>query len=159
MARTETMIADAEPARAASAALLEGYLVEQQVGFLLRRANQRHTALFQDAMAALDLTPTQFTALVKVVEHGSLTQNLLGRLAAMDPATIQGVVGRLLARALLARTDDPLDRRTVVLAPTEAGLALAAKAVTIARRITETTLAPLDAAERKRFLSLLRKLA
>ncbi|MBN8891403.1 MAG: MarR family transcriptional regulator [Rhodospirillales bacterium] len=110
-------------------------------------------------MEAADLTPTQFTALIKVVEHGRLTQNLLGRLAAMDPATIQGVVGRLLARELIERTRDPMDRRTVVLGPTEAGLALAARAVTVAQRITEATLAPLDAAERRRFLSLLRKMA
>jgi len=33
------------------------------VGFLLRRANQRHTAIFADGMAEADLTPTQFTAL------------------------------------------------------------------------------------------------
>ena len=157
--RENPPLPDDQPPRAASAALLTGYQVDDQVGFLLRRASQRHTALFQEAMAPLDLTPTQFTALVKLVEHGRLTQNLLGRLAAMDPATIQGVVGRLLARALIARSRDPMDRRTVVLAPTEAGLALAARAVTIAQRITETTIAPLDAAERSRFLSLLRKLA
>jgi len=159
VARTQPALRDADPPRAASAAVLDGYVVEEQVGFLLRRASQRHTALFQAAMEAADLTPTQFTALIKVVEHGRLTQNLLGRLAAMDPATIQGVVGRLLARELIERTRDPMDRRTVVLGPTEAGLALAARAVTVAQRITEATLAPLDAAERRRFLSLLRKMA
>jgi MarR family transcriptional regulator, lower aerobic nicotinate degradation pathway regulator len=139
-------------------AVLGDYHVEQQVGFLLRRANQRHTAIFADGMAETDLTPTQFTALVKVVELGQVTQNHLGRLAAMDPATIQGVVRRLIDRGLVARTDDPMDRRTIVLAPTAAGVALAGRAAEAARRITEATLDPLDAGERAALLSLLRKI-
>ncbi len=138
---------------------LQDYVVDDQVGFLLRRAQQRHAAIFQDGMAALDLTPTQFTALVKIVETGHVTQNLLGRLAAMDPATIQGVVRRLIARGLVISRKDPLDRRTAVLAPTPAGLDLAARAVPMARAITAATLAPLDAAERACLLTLLRKMA
>jgi DNA-binding MarR family transcriptional regulator len=139
-------------------AVLGDYRVEEQVGFLLRRANQRHTAIFADGMAEADLTPTQFTALVKVVEFGQVTQNHLGRLAAMDPATIQGVVRRLIDRGLVARTDDPMDRRTIVLAPTAAGVALAGRAAAAARRITEATLDPLGAEERSALLSLLRKI-
>jgi DNA-binding MarR family transcriptional regulator len=138
---------------------LHGYRVEDQVGFLLRRANQRHTAIFADYMAGLDLTPTQFTALVKVAELGRVTQNHLGRLAAMDPATIQGVVRRLIDRALVTRTADPLDRRTIVLQPTPAGAALAAEAVAQARRITEATLLPLTPDERAQALQLLQKLS
>ncbi|MFM8991008.1 MAG: COX15/CtaA family protein, partial [Alphaproteobacteria bacterium] len=38
-------------------------------------------------------------------ELGDTTQNQLGRLTAMDPATIQGVVRRLVARGLVERTD------------------------------------------------------
>jgi DNA-binding MarR family transcriptional regulator len=140
-------------------AVLVDYRVEDQVGFLLRRANQRHTAIFAEAMVEVDLTPTQFTALVKVVEYGQVTQNLLGRLAAMDPATIQGVVRRLIDRGLVARADDPLDRRTIVLAPTEAGVTLAGRAVAAARRITEATLEPLSAEDRLALMSLLRKIA
>lgn len=137
---------------------LDGYVVEEQVGFLLRRVHQRHTAIFQDGMREADLTPTQFTALVKIVELGRATQNHLGRLAAMDPATIQGVVRRLAARGLVRRLHDPADRRTTVLAPTEAGVALIARAVASARAITEATLGPLSLAERASFLHLLRKM-
>lgn len=138
---------------------LNGYLVEDQVGFLLRRAHQRHAALFQETMADADLTPTQFTALIKVVELGRVTQNQLGRLVATDPATIQGVVQRLIGRGLVGRTADPMDRRSAVLAATATGLDLARRAVALARRISDATLEPLDAAERVRFLALLRKLS
>ncbi len=143
----------------AAAAGLDGYAVENQVGFLLRRAHQRHVSLFLEGMNGADLTPRQFSALFKTVELGHVTQNLLGRLTAMDPATIQGVVRRLMARGLVRRAADPMDRRSAVLAPTEAGAALARQAAARARRVTEATLAPLDPDERERLLALLRRIA
>ena len=109
-------------------------------------------------MAHAELTPTQFTALWKTVELGRITQNHLGRLAAMDPATIQGVVRRLTARGLMRRGDDKMDRRTAVLEPTEAGVALISSVVACACRVHEAALAPLSPEERVIFLTLLRKM-
>ena len=137
---------------------LSGFTVEDHVGFLLRRAHQRHVALFTARLAASELTPTQFTALLKTVELGRITQNHLGRLAAMDPATIQGVVRRLAARGLMRRGLDKMDRRTTVLEPTEAGVVLITKVVACARQAHEAALAPLDPDERAGFLALLRKM-
>jgi MarR family transcriptional regulator, lower aerobic nicotinate degradation pathway regulator len=136
----------------------EDYRLEEQVGHLMRRAHQRHTAIFQDGIEALQLTPTQFAALAKIRDLGEVSQNQLGRLTAMDPATIQGVIQRLDARKLIDRQPDPNDRRCTVLRLTSAGSALIAEAIDRARRITEATLAPLSAAERQTFLALLRKL-
>jgi DNA-binding MarR family transcriptional regulator len=138
--------------------VLGRYNIGAQVGFLLRRAHQRHVALFQEAMAALDLTPTQFSALVRVVEAGAVGQNQLGRLSAMDPATIQGVVRRLEQRGLLQRRPDPADRRATILAATAEGQALAGRAAAIGARVTEATLAPLSPAERRQLLRALGKM-
>jgi DNA-binding MarR family transcriptional regulator len=136
-----------------------GFLLEDHAGYLLRRAHQRHVALFLEQSSGHGLTPTQFAALYKAVEQGKVTQNLLGRLTAMDPATIQGVVRRLSARGLLRRTHDPMDRRTAVLIATEAGIALIGRSVACAQRSHDAALAPLTAAERAQLLALLRKLA
>jgi DNA-binding MarR family transcriptional regulator len=156
-------LADSARPDDASACPLDGYRVESQVGFLLRRAHQRQTAVWQACMAEgigeRELTPRQFSALVKVVLHGRVTQNQLGRMAAMDPATIQGVVRRLIARGLVDRALDPLDRRTAVLTATPAGAALAGRGVAHARRATEKTLAPLSPAERRTLLDLLARIA
>jgi DNA-binding MarR family transcriptional regulator len=127
---------------------LADFRVEDHVGFLLRRAHQRHVALFTATMARGEITPTQFTALLKTVQLRRVTQNLLGRQAAMDPATIQGVVRRLMARGLIRRSRDPLDRRTAVLEPT----------VACARQVHEAALAPLLPQERTDLLRLLRKI-
>jgi len=136
-----------------------GFQLEDHVGFLLRRAHQRHVALFLEASADHALTPTQYAALHKAVQLGRVTQNHLGRLTAMDPATIQGVVRRLTTRGLLTRAGDPMDRRMAVLAPTEAGVALIARAVACARRSHEAALAPLNVQEQGVLLNLLRRLA
>ncbi len=136
-----------------------GFLVEHHIGFLLRRAHQRHVSLFLEIAGHHGLTPTQFAALFKAVELGRVTQNLLGRLTAMDPATVQGVVRRLTARGLLRRDHDPMDRRTAVLTPTEAGIALINRTVACAQRSHDAALAPLNAPEQTQLLALLRKLA
>ena len=51
-----------------------------------------------------------------------------------------------------------MDRRTVVLVATAAGQDIATRSIKLARGITESTLQPLDARERKLLLSLLRKM-
>ena len=137
---------------------LADFVVEDHIGYLLRRAHQRQVALFTAAMAHADMTPTQFTALLKTVQLGRCTQNLLGRHAAMDPATIQGVVRRLITRGLIRRGRDPMDRRTAVLEPTEAGIALISRVVACAQRAHDAALAPLSPQERAQVLALLRKM-
>ena len=150
---------DPKPALDASLAdTLDSFVVEHHVGYLLRRAHQRHVSIFTAAMARSELTPTQFTALLKTAQLGKVTQNLLGRHAAMDPATIQGVVKRLIARGLISQGRDKMDRRTVVLEATEAGVALIAGVVASARAAHEAALAPLSAAERVQLLGLLHRI-
>ncbi len=135
------------------------YVLEEQVGHLLRRAHQRATAVFMAELGdAFDLTPTQYAALVKLYGSGEQSQNQLGRLTAMDPATIQGVIRRLERRRLIERTVDPTDRRRTWLRLTEAGRTLAAAARTFGFRVSDRTLEPLGRDEKTLFLSLLRRL-
>jgi len=149
-------VSAADPASAGPAA--EGYVLEDQVGHVLRRANQRHTAIFQEGIGDLQLTPTQFAALSKIHALGGVSQNQLGRLTAMDPATIQGVIQRLQARQLIQREPDPKDKRLSVLSLTPEGADIAARAIARAVAITEETLAPLNPRERQLFISLLKRL-
>lgn len=136
----------------------DAYALDSQVGHLLRRANQRHTALFARRFTSFDLTPLQFAVLMKLREAGPLSQNLLGRQTAMDPNTVQGVILRLLRRRLIDRTSSPEDKRCKLLALTAAGQELAERLVEHGLAISEETLAPLNAAQRRQLLTLLTKL-
>ena len=99
------------------------YVLEDQVGFLLRCAHQRATEVFNAVMGRFAVTPTQFAALAKLDDLGSVSQNQLGRLTRMDPATVSGVVGRLIARGLVRQSADAHDARLVLLALTPPGRA------------------------------------
>ncbi|MHA1525278.1 MAG: MarR family winged helix-turn-helix transcriptional regulator [Alphaproteobacteria bacterium] len=133
------------------------YRLEDQVGFILRQASQRHTALFAKAMPP-GLTPTQFAALAKLFQLGPCSQNHLGRLTAMDAATIKGVVERLVRAGLAKTLPDPTDKRRLLADLTKKGHAFAATTIAAAAEVTANTLAPLSKLEQNQFLALLNKL-
>ena len=135
----------------------DDYRLEAQVGFLLRRANQRHLAIFSRGIR--DLTPTQFAALAKLHEHGPMSQNDLGRRTAMDAATMKGVIDRLSRKGLVQTRADQQDLRRVIAELTAEGRAAIAAAIPAARGITRETLAPLSDQERITLAELLLKLA
>ena len=136
----------------------EPYVLDDQVGFVLRQAQQRHTTIFATEMIE-DLTPTQWAALAKLRELGACSQNHLGRRTAMDAATIKGVIDRLTARGFTATGPDPRHARRLLVALTPAGLDLYERAAPIAALVTQKTLEPLDAYERSALVALLRRLA
>jgi MarR family transcriptional regulator, lower aerobic nicotinate degradation pathway regulator len=133
------------------------YVLNEQVGFLLRVAMQRHTTIFTARMIE-QLTQTQFAALAKLLEAGPCSQNHLGRLIYLDAATIKGVVDRLRARGLVATTGDANDRRRRAVALTPAGRRVTEAAIAVAAQITAQTLAPLSPAEQRAVTRLLKKL-
>ncbi|MCA1410579.1 MarR family transcriptional regulator [Bradyrhizobium sp. NBAIM20] len=133
------------------------YVLDEQVGFILRQVWQRHSSIFTRDIGT-NLTPTQWAALSKLAETGPCSQNQLGRLTAMDVATIKGVIDRLTARGLTETSQDPEDGRRLLVSLTRAGQQLAEKLAPNALAITRETLAPLDAKERETLMALLNKL-
>ena len=139
------------------AALGDAYRLDDQVGYLLRLAAQRHAAIFAERAEA-GLTPTQFAAVMRLAEHGPRSQNELGRLAAMDISTIKGVVDRLREKGLVETRPAPEDRRRHLVSLTAAGERAVGPLAVAGHAITEATLEPLTPAERRTLVRLLRKL-
>lgn len=134
------------------------YVLDEQVGFLLRKAYQRHQTIFTERMVG-GLTATQFSMLFRLVQvTGPISQNALGRLVAMDAATTKGVVSRLQAQGLVTTERDTEDKRRYMLRSTEKGRALIQEALPVVMGISEATLAPLTKRESETFLRLLAKL-
>ena len=136
----------------------DSYRLEHQVGYWLRRAYQRHMAIFTGIMSDLDLTSMQFAALVKLHELKAVSQTELGRLTGMDRATISGVVARLRRRNLVLYKPDPLDKRSRIIALTPAGETLLHEAMQRIGRVTEQTLEPIEPAERDNLRAILQKM-
>jgi DNA-binding MarR family transcriptional regulator len=150
MSRSATLKRNVKPTK-------PGYILDEQIGFILRQVWQRHAAIFARDIG-INLTPTQWAALAKLAETGPCSQNQLGRLTAMDVATIKGVIDRLSARGLTETSPDPDDGRRLLVSLTRAGQQMAEKAASNALAISKETLAPLDARERETLFGLLDKL-
>ena len=52
-----------------------GYILDEQIGFILRQVSQRHASIFARDIG-INLTPTQWAALAKLNETGPCSQNL-----------------------------------------------------------------------------------
>ena len=144
--------------RQRDAALLDRYALDEQIGFRLRLALQRHTAIFFAHMD-MGLTQTQFAVLARLWESGKCSQNELGRAAAIDSATILGVVQRLQSAGLVATEPHPSDRRRRVVDLTAKGKETMDHAIAKAQQSNAETLAPLTEDESKTLIRLLGKLS
>lgn len=132
------------------------YSLEDQIGFKLRLANQRHLEIFNRRMP--DITPTQFAVLAKLRDEVRISQNQLGRLVGMDAATTKGVVDRLRKKGFVQSTPSETDMRRLEISLTDAGHEFAAQAVATAHEISAETVGNLTPREVERLLSLLDKL-
>lgn len=134
------------------------YVLDDQIGFLLRKANQRHRLIFSTEVDN-KIAPAQFSALAKLHELGPVSQNQLGRLIALDSATIKGVIERLTAAGNVGseRSDDDARLRLISLTPK--GKRTIEGLLSAACRITELTLEPLTVGEASSLCRLLRKIS
>lgn len=132
------------------------YRLEDQIGFKLRLANQKHLDVFSRLMP--EVTPTQFAVLAKLSETGNISQNHLGRLVKMDAATTKGVIDRLKKKRFVLSTPSQTDLRRLEISLTEDGRIFTLNAVETAHSISDKTATNLSRRELERLLALLDKL-
>jgi len=114
------------------------YKLEDQIGFRLRLANQKHLELFAEMMP--EATPTQFAILARLYRDG------------------KGVVDRLRSKGWVQSAPSTTDLRRLEISLTPEGTAFANTAIERAREISERTTQNLSARETDRLLALLDKL-
>jgi DNA-binding MarR family transcriptional regulator len=142
----------------ASSPVPRPYRIEEQVGYLLRRAHQRASSIFQVTIGDPNITPTQYSSMVKLHEYTELSQNHLGRLVGMDKATMQGVVRRLKERRLVDSRPHPGDARRTLLSLTTDGQRMITKLLVNGPAVSRETLKPLNNQEQRQLLELLSKI-
>lgn len=134
------------------------YRFSDQVGFLLRRAYQRHAAIFKEMVAHTQLTAAQFVVLCTVREHGTCQVPDIVAATSIDEPSVRGIIERLKWRELLRVAHEPGDARRMVMTLTPAGRTIVETVTPIAEQITELTFADLDAGERETLVALLRRI-
>lgn len=92
----------------------------------LRDAVGRLSRRMRAERAATDLSLGQLAALRTLERHGPMTASELAAHEKVQPPSMTKIVAALEAHGYVTRTPDPVDRRQVVVAASQAGLALLA---------------------------------
>ena len=135
------------------------YDFSEQVGHLLRKAYQWHMSIFQELSCEPNLTAPQFVALCTIQEMKTCSITDIVKATAVDQATMRGVVERLKSKEWINLSEDPTDKRKVVIQLSESGEALVARMIPCAKQVTEATLGNLNPAERVALTFLLKKMS
>ena len=123
-------------------------------GSLVRRAQQRHLAVWQSEVSA-EITSVQYAALEILQGTPGVNQRQLGDELDVDRSTIADLVARMVRNELIERSDDPVDKRSYVLFLTLAGkkqLSRLRPRVEEVERILTAKLTPVEVRELRRLL-------
>lgn len=96
--------------------------VMRYTGHLIRRAQQRHVAIWQQHVSS-EVSSVQFAVLTALDAHPGASQRRLGLELDLDRSTIADIVVRMLRRGLIERRRNPDDLRQNVLRLTAQGCA------------------------------------
>lgn len=139
------------------AAAADGVL-EDLIGYALRRAQLK---LFQNLISRLsahDLRPAQFSALAVIEQNPGLMQADLARSLAIEPPQVVPLLNKLEERALAVRVRCKPDKRSYGIFLSKAGEALLKELKQIAKDSDREATSALDDEERDQLLRLLTKI-
>jgi len=112
--------------------------------YLLKRTELAVRGCMDVALAAFDLTPSQFLMLFRLRDHSELSGAALARDIGVRPQSIIGLIQPLERKGLLEREPSPKPQRILHMRLTVAGKRLLAEAMRTASRIEGDMLADLD---------------
>ena len=127
-------------------------------GFLLRRAHQISTAVFEDECRSVGLTPAQFGVLTVLNASPGLDQSSLARALGFDKVTVLRVLRGLETRELVKRTPALGNKRNLSVALSAAGKTLLKQSHLPAERAYERLMMPLSPEQQAQLMLLLLEL-
>lgn len=143
----------------------EGFVprpLAEYMGWLVSRTSQEFWVALTEGLAPLGLNLRDYTVLLAAeraaVEGAARTQLALAQAARLDKSTMVVAVDALEKEGLVERRPDPKDRRARIVAPTDAGRELLARAEEVVLSVEDVVLADMDSEERQVLRGLLTRL-
>ena len=102
--------------------------LEDQVCFALSVAARGIVGVYRPVLEPLGVTHPQYLVMLALWEHGEVSVKELSALLQLEPATVSPLVKRLETIGYVSRRRSPSDERLLLVATTERGQALRAKA-------------------------------
>ncbi|WP_268903355.1 MarR family transcriptional regulator [Bordetella petrii] len=124
-------------------------------GYLVRRLNQIHYALFYEECKTQNVTPVQYGVLTALSLSPWLDQTAIGMELGLDRTTTADVIKRLQERGLVERRVNPNDKRSRQAVITQEGLRIMGLLQGGMARAQQRLLEPLTPRNREVFMKLL----
>ena len=105
--------------------------LENQLCFPLYACAREVVKRYKPFLDAIDLTYTQYVTMMVLWESGEATSKAIGERLHLDSGTLTPVIKKLADKGLVTRRRAPEDERNLVVALTDAGLALRDRAASI----------------------------
>ena len=130
--------------------------LERQLCFPLYACARETIKLYKPFLDELELTYTQYIAMMVLWEKKAVTVKELGAELYLDSGTLTPLLKKMEAKGLLTRRRSAEDERSLIVTLTEAGLALRERAVEVPSQMARCV--NLEPEERQELCRLLNKL-
>lgn len=98
---------------------------EEELRFLILGAQREGNRILADMLSPLGVTPSQAEVIVCLADGGPMALNVLGKLLVCETGSPSRLVDALVRRSIVARSENPNDRRQVTLELSAVGVGLA----------------------------------
>ncbi len=126
--------------------------------YLLTQVAQRREAAMAEALKSHDVTVTKWRTLHLIFRLGGCTMGELARFSAADRTTLTRTVDQLCSEGHVRRSDDPNDRRRVLLSLNPSGLALRSAAAMVSHQVARDYLKDIPEPDRDQVMEVLKRL-
>lgn len=127
--------------------------LENQLCFPLYACSREVIKRYKPFLEQIDLTYTQYIAMMVLWEEKSLTVKELGERLFLDSGTLTPMLKKMESKGLLSRRRSTRDERSLIVAVTERGMALRERALAVPAQVARcSNLDPEEAAELYRLL-------
>lgn len=136
----------------------EALKLENQLCFPLYACSRETIKLYKPFLDELDLTYTQYIAMMVLWEKESVTVKELGEALYLDSGTLTPLLKKMEAKGLITRRRSEQDERSLIVRLTEEGMAMRERALSVPHQMASCVhLEPEEARELYRLLYKLLK--
>ena len=127
--------------------------LENQLCFPLYACSRELIKHYKPFLDELDLTYTQYIAMMVLWEHRSVTVKEMGQYLFLDSGTLTPLLKKMEAKGLITRKRDQEDERSLIISLTDEGEALKERAVEVPVKLAQCVrLTPVETGELYRLL-------
>ena len=116
--------------------------------YLLKHTELAVRGCIEVALQNFDLTPNQFLMLLRVSYEEGLSATQLARAIGVRPQSLTEIIGPLVQKGLVRRSESPAHRRVLKTSLTPAGRKILERALRVGRQLEDELLADLTSEER-----------